>query len=65
MTELKADDPILSPEMMCEDANISMATWRRTYRDKLPIIRISPRRIGARQSVWRQTLEQNTERAPK
>jgi hypothetical protein len=56
-------DPILSPEMMCEDGNISMATWRRNYRHKLPIIRISPRRIGARQSAWRKALEQKTEQA--
>jgi hypothetical protein len=58
-------DPILSPEEMCEDGNISMATWRRTYRQhpKLKIIRMSPRRIGARQSNWRETLEENTERA--
>ena len=56
-------DPILSPEEMCEDSNISMATWRRNYRHKLPIIRISPRRIGARRSAWLKALEQNTERA--
>lgn len=56
-------DPILSPEEMCEDGNISMATWRRNYRHKLPIIRISPRRIGARRSAWLKALEQNTERA--
>jgi hypothetical protein len=56
-------DPILSPQEMCEDASISMATWRRNYRHKLKIIRLSPRRIGARQSNWRETLEENTERA--
>jgi hypothetical protein len=56
-------DPILSPEEMCEDGNISIATWRRNYRHKLPIIRISPRRIGARRSAWLRALEQNTERA--
>jgi hypothetical protein len=59
-TPRQIDDPILSPEEMCEDANISMATWRRSYRNKLRIIQLSPRRIGARQSNWRQTLEQNT-----
>jgi hypothetical protein len=58
-------DPILSPEAMCEDANISMDTWRRHYRHhpKLKIMRLSPRRIGARQSNWREVLEQNTERS--
>jgi hypothetical protein len=55
-------DPVLTPEEMCRDANISMATWVRHYRHKLPIIRLSPRRIGVRRSAWLRTLEQNTER---
>jgi hypothetical protein len=45
-------DPIISPRAMCEDADISKATWYRHYRPKLKIIRLSPRRIGARQSNW-------------
>lgn len=51
-------DPLLSPEEMCRDAGISMATWRRNWRHRLPIVRISPRRIGVRRSVWRAALEQ-------
>jgi hypothetical protein len=54
-------DPILTPRDMCEDAKISMATWRRTYRDKLEIVRVSPRRIGARRSKWLSALQENTE----
>jgi hypothetical protein len=56
-------DPILAPKEMCEDANISMATWVRNYRHnpQLKIMRLSPRRIGARQSNWRKVLEQNVE----
>lgn len=54
-------DPILSPRQMCEDAGISKATWMRHYRHKLDLIRLSPRRIGARQSVWRQVLEESAE----
>jgi hypothetical protein len=54
------DDPILSPEEMCRDAGISMATWRRVYRDKLNIVRMSPRRIGARRSNWHRVLEEQT-----
>ncbi|MCE3247478.1 MAG: hypothetical protein K0R41_1303 [Geminicoccaceae bacterium] len=54
-------NPILSPEAMCEDGDISMSTWRRNYRFTLPIIRISPRRIGVRQSDWRKALEEATE----
>jgi hypothetical protein len=52
-------DPILSPREMWEDANISKATWVRHYRHhpKLKIMRLAPRRIGARQSNWRETLE--------
>jgi hypothetical protein len=57
----KPNDPILSPKMMCDEANISLDTWRRVYRNKLPIIKLSPKRIGARQSAWRKALEQNTE----
>jgi hypothetical protein len=55
-------DPVMTPEEMCRDGNISMDTWRRHYRHKLPIIRLSPRRIGARRSAWFRALEQNTER---
>jgi hypothetical protein len=54
-------DPVMSPEAMCQDADISMATWRRNWRHKLPIIRISPRRIGVRRSAWGAALEQLTE----
>jgi hypothetical protein len=56
-------DPILSPKDMCDDANISMSTWRRNYRRKLKIIHMSPRRIGARRSNWRKALDQNAEQA--
>jgi hypothetical protein len=55
------DDPVLSPEQMCLDGNISMSTWRREYRHKLNIIKLSPRRIGARQSNWRRVLDQQTQ----
>jgi hypothetical protein len=50
---------------MATDGNISEATWYRNYRyhPKLRIIQISPRRIGARQSNWRQVLEEQTEGA--
>jgi hypothetical protein len=55
-------DPILSPRDMCEDGDISKATWYRHYRLKLKIIRLSPRRIGARRSNWRSVIEANAER---
>ena len=57
-------DPVLSPRDMCEDGDISRATWVRNYRNhpKLKIMRTSPRRIGARQSNWREVLEQTAER---
>ena len=53
-------DPILSPEEMALDGDISLATWRRNFRNdpQLTVIQLSPRRIGARQSNWRQVLEQ-------
>jgi hypothetical protein len=61
------EDPVMSPREMCQDAGVSMATWRRTYRKPLAVagalIRLSPRRIGARQSKWREALEQNAERS--
>jgi hypothetical protein len=57
-TPRQPEDPILSPQEMAQDAGINLATWRRNYRDKLPIIQISPRRIGARKSDWRRELDQ-------
>lgn len=54
-------DPILSPAAMCEDADISMATWQRRWRHKLPIVRLSPRRIGVRRSDWHAALDAQTE----
>ena len=56
-----ADDPVLSPAECCEDAGIGITTWKRVYRHKLPIIRITPKRIGVRRSDWRKALEQRTE----
>jgi hypothetical protein len=55
------DDPILSPEEMCRDSGISMATWRRQYRNELPIIQMSPRRIGVRRSDWQRYLSERTQ----
>jgi hypothetical protein len=54
--EPPAPDPVLSPQEMADDAGISLITWRRNYRDQLPILQISPRRIGCRQSQWRAAL---------
>jgi hypothetical protein len=56
----QAEDPILSPQEMADDAGISEATWYRNYRyhPKLKIIQMSPRRIGARKSDWRRALDQ-------
>ena len=54
-------DPILSPAAMCRDADISKATWQRNWRHKLPIIRLSAKRIGCRQSNWRAALDARTE----
>ena len=61
---MKTDqDPIMSPRAMARDAGISMATWVRNYRyhPKLKIIRLSPHRIGARRSNWREVVDQQTE----
>lgn len=57
------EDPILSPEQMAQDAGIALVTWHRNFRHhpKLKIVKISPRRIGARQSNWRQVLEDQIE----
>jgi DNA-binding transcriptional regulator YhcF (GntR family) len=59
-------DPVLSPREMSQDAGISMATWRRVYRQPLAaagaLIQLSPGRIGTRRSKWRRALEQNTEK---
>jgi hypothetical protein len=65
--KIEIEDPFLSPKAMSDDGGISMSTWRRRYREKLAaagvLVRLSPRRIGTRQSNWRQVLEQNTERS--
>lgn len=45
-------DPILSPDQMAADAGISRATWVRRWRPVLPVIQLSPRRIGVRRSAW-------------
>jgi hypothetical protein len=53
-------DPILSPSDMCGEAKISLATWRRQFRNSLPVVRISPKRIGVRRSDWLAALAQRT-----
>jgi hypothetical protein len=57
------EDPVMCPAAMAEDADISLSTWYRHYRKRLPIIKISPKRIGCRQSAWRAALEAEAERA--
>ena len=54
-------DPVLSPEQMASDAGISRATWFRNWRRKLPIVWVSQRRVGCRQSAWRRALAERTE----
>jgi hypothetical protein len=62
-TPPQPEDPIVSPAWMADDADISEATWYRNYRyhPKLKIIQISPRRIGARLSNWRQVVAEQAE----
>ena len=59
-TPREPQDPILSPQEMADDAGISLATWRRNFRNdpQLEIMQVTPRRIGARQSEWQRTLDQ-------
>jgi hypothetical protein len=54
-------DPILSPAQMCAEAGIGRATWERIYRHSLPVIVLSPRRVGCRKSVWRAALAARTD----
>ena len=56
-------DPILSPREMWTEAGISRATWLRTWRHKLPMLWVSPRRIGCRRSAWHAALAEQTEKA--
>ena len=57
------EDPILSPAKMAADGDMSEATWYATIGTipRLKIIQVSPRRIGARHSNWRQVLDEQTE----
>jgi predicted DNA-binding transcriptional regulator AlpA len=52
-------DPVLSIKQMCQDAGISKATWYRRWAPVLPIVQVSPRRRGTRQSAWRAALDAN------
>jgi hypothetical protein len=54
-------DPFLSPQEMCQDAGISLPTWRRHWRHRLPITWLSSRRMGVRQSDWQAALETQVE----
>ena len=54
-------DPILSIDWMCGDLNCSRTTFYREHRARLPMVTISPRRRGARQSTYenyKRSLEQ-------
>ena len=53
-------DPVLSIKQMCQDAGISKATWYRRWAPVLPIVQVSPRRRGTRQSAWRAALNTET-----
>jgi hypothetical protein len=59
MKTRQSEDPVLSPREMAQDANIALATWIRNYRHHpdLKILKLSPRRIGARRSNWRAVLD--------
>jgi len=53
-------DPILSPADMCSEAKISLSTWRRQFRHTLPVVQLSPKRVGVRASAWRAELARRT-----
>ena len=53
-------DPILTPADMCSEAKISLSTWRRQFRHTLPVVRLSPKRVGVRASAWRAELARRT-----
>jgi hypothetical protein len=53
-------DPVLSPREACEELGISIASWKRHWRWQVPIVRLSPGRVGVRRSVLIATLEART-----
>jgi hypothetical protein len=59
-TRFQEDDPLLGPDDMASDANISTTTWSRTWRRDprvvAELIHVSTRRIGMRRSAWRRIL---------
>jgi hypothetical protein len=49
-------DPILTINEMCTDGRLSRDTFDRYYRRTLPMIWVSPGKLGCRRSAWRAAL---------
>jgi hypothetical protein len=60
----ESDDPVLSPDEMCEDIGICRPSWYRhwRYHPKLKILHVTKRRIGARRSNWRAVVAEEQSR---
>jgi predicted site-specific integrase-resolvase len=50
-------DPVLSPAEACAELGISKKTWHRHWRHKVPVIQLSPGRVGVRRSDLLAALE--------
>jgi hypothetical protein len=45
-------DPFVTPAEIIDDLRVSRATFHRSLRYLLPFVRLSPRRLGVRRSVY-------------
>jgi hypothetical protein len=56
-------DPILSPADASKLIGVSKKTWHRHWRHKVPVIQLSPGRVGVRRSDLRAALQARCEGA--
>lgn len=47
-----SSDPVLDFKFIAADLGISKATFHRSVRPKLPVVQLSPRRLGCRKSDY-------------
>jgi hypothetical protein len=59
-TAREPEDPIRSFDYAADELNISKATLRRRVLPKIPIVEMSPRRRGIRQSIIEQIKRDRT-----
>lgn len=56
----KGSSELLRPAEVCQLLGVSRATYERNVKQRLPLVRLSPRRVGVRREAVERLLDELT-----